>query len=195
MFTIPVYPITNVSYTLVQDTAPQTWDVYPVYSSNVASVSWDWGDATTLTIGFYPSHVYTIAGKYNICATVTDTIGCTATYCQNDSVYRLANNSVYSSMVYVNVDSVQHQTAGLNKYVNSNEISIYPNPSNGSFIIETNSTIKQIMQIYDVSGKLVLTQIINGRATINASILADGVYNISLLNNEGVINKKLVIVR
>jgi hypothetical protein len=51
------------------------------------------------------------------------------------------------------------------------------------------------MQIYDVNGKLVLSQTINGKTTIDSSSLSNGVYNISLLSNEGVVNKRLVIVR
>jgi hypothetical protein len=51
------------------------------------------------------------------------------------------------------------------------------------------------MQVYDVNGKLVLNQTISGKTTIDASSLNEGVYNISLLSNEGVINKRLVIVR
>ncbi|HEX7414422.1 MAG TPA: T9SS type A sorting domain-containing protein, partial [Bacteroidia bacterium] len=81
------------------------------------------------------------------------------------------------------------QVTGINEQVN-----IYPNPSNGSFIIEANNT-KQAMQVYDVNGKLVLSQLINGKATIDATPLNEGVYTISLISNEGVVNKKLVIIR
>ncbi len=78
---------------------------------------------------------------------------------------------------------------------NRSGLIVYPNPNNGSFVIEPNNTTKQTVQIYDVTGKLVLTQTINGKTTIDAGSLNEGIYNISLLNNEGVINKKLVIVR
>ena len=109
--------------------------------------------------------------------------------CQNDTVYRAS----IGSMVYVNVLS---STAGINQIVNaSNQMNIYPNPNNGSFVIEPSSATKQTMQVYDVNGKLVLSQTINGKTTIDASNLNEGVYNISLQSNEGVVNKKLVIVR
>jgi sugar lactone lactonase YvrE len=85
---------------------------------------------------------------------------------------------------------------GIEQYSTNNEqINIYPNPNNGSFVIEPNSTTKQTMQVYDVNGKLVLSQTINGKTTIDASSLNEGVYNISLQSNEGVVNKRLVIVR
>ena len=193
VFTVAGYPVPSISYTLT-NVAPQYWVAYPTYSPNLAYVDWDWGDGTD-TLAFYPSHIYSVPGAYNICITVTDTGGCTTTYCQNDSVYRLTNNSVYSNMVYINVDSTQSNTTNLNKYVNSNEISIYPNPNNGSFIVGTNSASKQFMQVYDVNGKLVLTQTLRGKTSIDASSLNEGVYNISLSSNAGVINKRLVIVR
>ena len=75
------------------------------------------------------------------------------------------------------------------------DLNIYPNPNNGSFTIQPNSVTKQTMQVYDVNGKLVLSQTINGKTTIDASILNEGVYNISVISDEGVINKRLVIVR
>ncbi|HEX7412901.1 MAG TPA: T9SS type A sorting domain-containing protein, partial [Bacteroidia bacterium] len=86
-------------------------------------------------------------------------------------------------------------TAGIEQYSANTNISIYPNPSNGSFVIEPNSTTKQTMQVYDVNGKMVLSQTINGKTTIDATPLNEGVYNISLLSNEGMVNKRVVIVR
>ncbi len=73
--------------------------------------------------------------------------------------------------------------------------SIYPNPSNGSFTIETNSDAKQTLTIFDVNGKIVLTQTINGKATVDAANLSAGIYNINIVGNEGVVNKKVVIVK
>jgi sugar lactone lactonase YvrE len=86
--------------------------------------------------------------------------------------------------------------AGIEEFAdNKGQINIYPNPNNGSFVIEPNSAIKQTLQVYDVNGKLVLNQTINGKTTIDASSLNEGVYNISLTSNEGVVNKRVVIVK
>ena len=74
-------------------------------------------------------------------------------------------------------------------------ISIYPNPNNGTFVIEPNTATKQTVMVYDVNGKLVLSQTINGKTTIDATPLNEGVYNISMGSSEGVVNKRLVIVK
>ncbi len=88
------------------------------------------------------------------------------------------------------------QTAGIEQFTNNNEqVNIYPNPNNGTFVIEPSNATKQTMQVYDVNGKMVLSQTINGKTNIDAGILNEGVYNISLQSNEGVVNKRLVIVR
>ena len=86
---------------------------------------------------------------------------------------------------------------GIQKFASNNEqVNIYPNPNNGSFVIESQNTLYNVhCTIYDVNGKLVLSQTINCKTTIDASSLAEGVYNISLQSNEGVVNKRLVIVK
>jgi sugar lactone lactonase YvrE len=90
-----------------------------------------------------------------------------------------------------------NNTTGIQQMiVHSNEqVSIYPNPNNGNFTIEPNSTSKQSVKVFDVNGKLVLTQIINSKTNIDVSSLAEGLYNLSLQNPTGVINKRVVIVR
>jgi hypothetical protein len=105
-------------------------------------------------------------------------------------------NITYGLVGFMPIDSsCSPHSTGINKFTLSNEVNIYPNPNNGSFVIEPNSTTKQTMQVYDVNGKLVLTQTINGKTSIDATPLNEGVYNISLQSNEGVVNKRLVIVR
>jgi len=79
--------------------------------------------------------------------------------------------------------------------VNNNEINIYPNPNNGSFIIETSSPEQQIIKIFDVTGKLVLNQSINEKTSIDANDLNAGIYNISILSSTGIVNKRIVITK
>lgn len=75
-------------------------------------------------------------------------------------------------------------------------MNLYPNPSNGNFIIELNTKEKQTFQIFDITGNVVLSQIIeNGKTIIDGSHLAAGMYNINIKGSNSVANKKLVIVK
>jgi uncharacterized protein (DUF2249 family) len=84
------------------------------------------------------------------------------------------------------------------KQLNQNQqsaIDIYPNPTQNNFTIETNSAEKQTISVFDINGKLVLLQNINGTTSIDASNLSQGVYNLNVSNSQDVTNKRLVIVR
>ena len=90
-------------------------------------------------------------------------------------------------MVYINVDSSSTHTTGLKQLAGSNNVTIYPNPNNGSFVIEPQNTLYNVhCTVYDVNGKAVLTQTITGKTSIDASGLNEGVYNINLQSNEGI---------
>ena len=79
---------------------------------------------------------------------------------------------------------------------NNNQVSVYPNPNNGSFVIELQNTLyNAYCTLYDVNGKMVLTQAINGKTTIDASSLSEGVYQLSIQNSDVRITKKLVILK
>ncbi len=88
-------------------------------------------------------------------------------------------------------------TAGIEKLASINQqVSVYPNPANSSFQVAFTGNSKQAsISMFDINGKMVLTQRINGKTTIDASNLNEGVYNISIISNEGIANKKVVIVR
>lgn len=78
----------------------------------------------------------------------------------------------------------------------SNEkVTIYPNPSNGDFIVESNTDEKQVVKVFDLNGKLVLNQIITGKTTVDASNLENGIYNLCVYNNNIFVSKKLVLIR
>lgn len=190
-FSISVlYPSPTTSFVLQADPTPHVWDAYPTYSGGTPpyTYSWNWGDGSPSSTSAYPSHTYSVAGLYNLCTALTDANGCFSTYCQNDSVYK-----TNSTMIQINV--LANNPTNIQVYGQYLDFKIYPNPNTGSFVIEPISVTKQTMQVYDVNGKLVLSQTINGKTNIDASILNEGVYNISLMSDEGVINKRLVIVR
>ena len=75
-------------------------------------------------------------------------------------------------------------------------MNLYPNPSNGNFTIDLNTKEKQTLQVFDITGNVVISQTIeNGKTIIDGSHLASGIYNINIKGNNSVANKKLVIVK
>ncbi|HWY35285.1 MAG TPA: FG-GAP-like repeat-containing protein, partial [Nitrosopumilaceae archaeon] len=105
----------------------------------------------------------------------------------------VANSNYYVDSIKVRVNK-SSSIKSLHAF-NNQEVILYPNPTSGTFTIETSTTEKQILQIYDVTGKMILSQNVSGTSTIDASGLSEGVYNVSILGKEGVSNKRLVIVR
>jgi hypothetical protein len=75
------------------------------------------------------------------------------------------------------------------------QLSVYPNPSTGNFTVETIANTKQVLQLFDVTGILVFSQIINGKTTLDVSSFTPGIYTLSLTENERIINKRIVIVK
>src|SRR6185312_10343427 len=64
---------------------------------------------------------------------------------------------------------------GIEEVSKKNDVSVYPVPNSGSFVVEPNNSARQMLQVYDISGKLVLSQYIQGKTNLNASNLSEGV--------------------
>ncbi|HEX7412894.1 MAG TPA: T9SS type A sorting domain-containing protein, partial [Bacteroidia bacterium] len=93
--------------------------------------------------------------------------------------------------------SCQQVTTGIQQYANSNEVSIYPNPASSSLQVTSSGNIQNTtLQITDMLGNTVKQSIIyNPTSIISVADLSEGIYNISISSNEGVVNKRVVIVR
>ena len=87
-------------------------------------------------------------------------------------------------------------TTGINQATGKNEqTTVYPNPSSGTFTIETTSTAKQTVQISDLNGRLALSQNIHGTTNIDATNLCEGIYTLTIKTADSITNKRLVILR
>lgn len=98
----------------------------------------------------------------------------------------IVTNSTYNSIIV---------PTGLN---NTSKFlaTLYPNPNNGTFTIELNNKEKQLIELFDITGNVVLSQTIeNRKGIIDASNLAAGVYTINIKGTSTIINKKVVIVK
>ena len=87
-------------------------------------------------------------------------------------------------------------TTGLEQARLNNSFNLYPNPSSSEFHIDYSGLNGQaIVTIYDINGRQVLSQEMNGKVTINTSKLSEGIYNVNISNSEGIVNKKMLISR
>ncbi len=87
-------------------------------------------------------------------------------------------------------------TTGIDQKSLDNAFNMYPNPSSNSFHIDyAGMNGEAVINVYDINGKLVLTQNMNGKTIIDASSLNDGIYNVNITNSDGIVNKRLVIAR
>lgn len=76
-----------------------------------------------------------------------------------------------------------------------NNIVIFPNPTNEQFHIETNSSDKLTVDLFDINGRHALNVIVIDKSNINISTLDQGIYTLTIKSSIGVTNKKLVIAR
>jgi hypothetical protein len=137
----------------------------PPYTFSLSSV----GTQTTSSLGTNFNNLS--AGSYT--CTVRNNLGCTDT-----------------TLVYI----TNNCNTSINSFtIQSNFLNIYPNPNTGNFTIETNSFDKKLLQIFDVTGKMVLSQSINGKTDIDVSNLINGVYFIQVKTDENISTQKILV--
>lgn len=75
----------------------------------------------------------------------------------------------------------------------TNEINVYPNPTNGSFIIESNIDILHV-ELWSIGGQQisVMTDKPNNRLNLNIGNLPDGLYLLRLKTLDGIQTKRIV---
>lgn len=117
----------------------------------------------------------------------------------NTSVLSIANNG---HMLVIGTDSTiwRRQTVevitNVKSVTNSEIINIYPNPSNGVFMLELlgNTNIQQV-SISNAIGQVVYlnNNIGNNTLQLNVGSVAKGIYTIQITTDKGLINKKIII--
>ena len=119
---------------------------------------WSPGGNTTASISGKDSGMY--------CCTVTDSNGCTANTC-------------------VHIKSI----AGIQGISSSNgQITVYPNPNNGQFTIESSISGASVVEIYNLLGEKVFTRNLSttkGTNQINVSNQPNGVYLYRVISESG----------
>jgi len=76
---------------------------------------------------------------------------------------------------------------------NSDNISIYPNPSDGIVNVTFEKNENRTITVRDISGKVIKVKNINANTVINFNDYGKGVYTIEIVSNQKTIIKKLII--
>ena len=84
-------------------------------------------------------------------------------------------------------------TSTQNQYLQST-VSLYPNPTNGNFMIDLGETYQNIqVEIYSLDGKMMTNQIFNNQQQIDVKIEAiAGLYQVRITTETGVVNKMVL---
>lgn len=183
------------------------WDiVYVEYSTNLGST---WNVLGTMGTGWYNSNrtPQTSGTDCNNCVgaqwTGTDTTFNTYSYglasigSETNVIFRIA----FITDEAVNQLGIKVDDFVINGVLSAdsfevNQVSIYPNPSNGIFNIGFGNLIPNKIEVYDVSGKLILQknslEVSNNQTNIDLSNTSKGVYFVKISTDNNTITKRLI---
>ena len=169
--------------------------VPPIYTSSVTPLNCSANYGAGVGIGtFAKGHEYLISyGTWsNACPWAATSQ--TAYFCSNCRTEDFQTKAIPYSLSFEEATGIKQ--APLLNAVSSNKMNIYPNPNNGHFTVEGIDTdMNSTVEIYDVNGKLLLSQKTNNNSDINASDLPQGVYNVCVRTDASIAYKKLIIVK
>ncbi|HET6991947.1 MAG TPA: phospholipase D-like domain-containing protein, partial [Bacteroidia bacterium] len=85
-------------------------------------------------------------------------------------------------------------TTGISESPDENT-TVYPNPASGEIFVETDFPGTSVTQLFDITGKMILTNSTNGETKfpINISGLSDGIYFLRISNGEKSATEKIII--
>lgn len=147
---------------------------------------WDFGDGSTDTHPF-PSHVYSTTGTYTLCLTVSDSTGCTSTFCDTLSVDSLGNLHRALAGFTLNVVSTSTLT-GVKELKADNTFRAFPNPvtSELNISIASKSEKSTGYRLLSLLGSEVLIGKMNGSdEKINIQKINSGSYLLELTFPDG----------
>jgi len=135
-----------------------------------------------------------VSGFYPICCTITDSTGCTNTVCHTTQLLRMANSDQVNSIVQVNVVASLPVNVQQNS---SQQIQLYPNPTNGIVTISFQGSEEGNVEILNALGTKIFSGKINldqkSKMIIDLSKEPAGIYMVVVRDSNGVAVKKLIL--
>jgi hypothetical protein len=109
---------------------------------------------------------------------------------------RYKNTDCSSKWLTVNFDNIaiSGNSVGIDEFnTKADKVNIYPNPAKDNLTIETNTKLKQSLEIYNIAGQSVYTANICNKTSIDISNFQAGIYILKLNTNKGTEVRKFVI--
>jgi hypothetical protein len=180
-------PPCNAYFTLSPTSVAHTYTLTD-YCTGTGKLNylWTWGDGKVDT-GTTPTHIYDSAGIYQICVAMTDSLGCTSSFCMPANSH-LAKTT--ADMVYVNVVRSK-PTHIADQATPGNTFSVYPNPTATSCMAIGKCANREAhILVKDLSGKVLLEEKVavrdgSFRQSISLDNIASGMYFIELQTSTG----------
>lgn len=185
----------------------QDWDI--VYVQYTTDMGQNWNVLGQMGTNWYNSDrtPQTTGNDCNNCVgaqwTGTDTTLKTYSYPltslvgQQNVIFRIVFHSDEAvNQKGVNVDDFVISGVLANENFELNSISIYPNPSNGIFTVNLGEINPSLIEVYDISGKIILSKKDfknnNFETTIDLSSASQGVYFVKIVEDKQQIVKRII---
>lgn len=170
------------AFFVITQMAPYQMAVVNLSSGLNLSYQWSFGDGTGSN-QVYPFHTYSGNGPYTLCLTVSDSAGCTSTYCDTISIDSLGN-IVYRGVsgFSINVMSPVQITAGIEDAGKTINAAIFPNPASSSIRVQSND-LKGVIsfRILNIQGAEAAKGSLNNTSeSIRIDQLTPGLYMIEM---------------
>ena len=110
----------------------------------------------------------------------------TFTWMQNDGNHTWTSTNVLTT-------NTLSPTGIKSQNIQSNEVSIFPNPANDNFAVRSNENSSTSIYMYDLTGKLILEKTFNYETQISTVNQPQGVYLLKIISGESTYYKKVVL--
>jgi hypothetical protein len=174
-------------YTIAASGSPSTYDLTNMATGTPPlTFDWSWGDGSPNDTGAYPSHTYATSGNYTICLNITDSAGCTDSYC--NTFYLFAPSS---TPVTINV--IPPISSGVVTAKEEKSFTVYPNPTSEDITVQLQNASDAIISIYNTLGdKVYSTEITNRDSYTVHTAFPKGIYFIEVRGDAGVSRERFV---
>lgn len=157
----------------VSNNGQRTFKFKAVNPQNVIGYEWNFGDGSAASYEAEPEHTYANAGIYIVTLRLSSSCGFTD-------------------------DSIGAHIVGIQQInVTNDELSVFPNPSNGRVTILNNGGLKMTkVEVYNLLGQIVHQS--ETRTTLKQTLdlsnkLASGTYVMEIYTDKGVVTRKITI--